>query len=835
MPQGAVRRGEVGRGFRSEGARSPVVPSHRYRGAMALASLLSALLLASPWAVPSQEGYRLPPKPLVDLLDAPPTPGVDFAPDGRHLLLLEREAMPSIADVSRRMLRVAGVRIDPVANARYRTSFLRGLAVRATRASGASDATSVPLPAGEKLVEVAWSHDGERFWFVTSGPSGSKLFAGHLSRPAEPVLVSERLNTVLVSPRFMPDGRSLLFAELPVSRGPEPEAPEVPTGPNMQSTSGSTSPLRTYQDLLASPHDEALFEHYATTVLVVASTDGGGRRVLGDAALHASVRPSPDGTHFLVTRILRPWSWVMPYWSFPQSIEVWGGFGNKEHVLARLPLAENVPIGGVRTGPRSVGWKPGEPATLVWVEALDGGDPDREVEHRDRWLSLAAPFEGEPHELVRVEERAQGLSWFPDGGRVVTREYDRDRRWIRSLLVDFSTPDAAPRVLEDRSIRDRYGDPGSILREPDAHGSSVVRVDGPWIYRAGSGASPEGSLPFLDRQSLETLETERLWRCSPGSYETVALVLPGEEPDGPSFVTRHETPVEPPNYRLHASDAGPRVLTSFPDPTPGIRGIRKELVTYERADGVPLSATLYTPAGHEPGERLPLLVWAYPIEFNDARTAGQVSASPWRFTRIAGSSHLALVTQGYAVMDGATMPVIGDPETMNDTFVEQITAAAEAAIAKAAEMGVADPERVAVGGHSYGAFMTANLLAHCDLFKAGIARSGAYNRTLTPFGFQSERRPIWEALETYVNVSPFFHADQLKEPLLLIHGEVDNNSGTYPMQSERLFQAIKGNGGTARLVMLPNESHGYRARESVLHVQAEMLEWLDEHVKGEGP
>ena len=168
---------------------------------------------------------------------------------------------------------------------------------------------------------------------------------------------------------------------------------------------------------------------------------------------------------------------------------------------------------------------------------------------------------------------------------------------------------------------------------------------------------------------------------------------------------------------------------------------------------------------------------------------------------------------------------------MHDTFLEQIVAAAQAAIDKAASMGVADPERVGVGGHSYGAFMTANLLAHCDLFGTGVARSGAYNRTLTPFGFQAERRPLWEAPEIYFKVSPFMHADKIDEPLLLIHGMMDNNSGTYPMQSERLYAAIKGNGGSARLVMLPAESHGYRARESVLHVLAEMIDWFDRHLK----
>jgi dipeptidyl aminopeptidase/acylaminoacyl peptidase len=278
-----------------------------------------------------------------------------------------------------------------------------------------------------------------------------------------------------------------------------------------------------------------------------------------------------------------------------------------------------------------------------------------------------------------------------------------------------------------------------------------------------------------------------------------------------------------------------RALTRFADPTPQIRGIKQELLTYERADGVKLSGTLYLPADHVEGTKLPLFVWAYPLEYTDPATAGQNTNATTRALRIRGASHLALVLAGYAVLDNATMPVVGDPETMNDTFVEQIVASAQAAIDACVARGVADPDHVGVGGHSYGAFMTANLLAHCDLFRAGIARSGAYNRTLTPFGFQSERRTIWQARDTYVTLSPFFVADRIDEPLLMIHGEKDSNTGTFPIQSERLYQAVKGNGGAARLVMLPGEDHGYQARESVLHTVAEMLDWCERHVRSERP
>ncbi|MHC4767082.1 MAG: alpha/beta hydrolase family protein [Planctomycetota bacterium] len=772
------------------------------------------------------EDYRLPPREVVEIVDAPPPPSVRPSPDQLWLLLVEGTALPPIEDVSRRMLRLAGSRIDPAANASFRTSFDRGLRLRRT---GARADRRLVIPEGGRLATTSWSHDSRHLVWTVVTDRGTELWGTSVDPALEPRRLVGAVNTVMLGIEWMPDGRTVVCGLVPPARGAEPEAPRVPRGPNTQETSGEKSPLRTYQDLLSSPHEEALFEHFAVSQPVLVPLDDGRVTPFGEPALYKEISPSPDGRYLLVARVEKPFSYQMPWWGFPHTYEVWNADGRPEHVVARIPAGENIPIGGVRTGPRMIQWESSRPATLVWAEALDGGDPKREVPHRDRWLEQAVPFQGKPRELFRIEQRATRLTFFGDPSLLITREYDRDRRWTRSLLHNLDDPGAA-RVIEDRSVRDSYGDPGRIRSAPTAAGHRVVLQDGPWIFRTARGASAEGMLPFLDRQNLATLETERLWRCADGAYESVAAVLA----DGESvqFITRHETPTSPPNYRLRT--AGERefeTLTSFADPTPQIRGIHKEVVTYQRADGVQLSATLYLPADHQPGTRLPLIVWAYPIEFNDPGTAGQVTRSPSRFTRIRGSSHLHLLTQGYAIMDGATMPIIGHPETMNDTFIEQAVASAQAAIDKAAELGVADPQRVGVGGHSYGAFMTANLLAHCDFIRAGVARSGAYNRTLTPFGFQAERRPLWEAPEVYFAISPFFHADTINEPLLLIHGEIDSNSGTYPIQSQRLFKAIKGQGGKARLVMLPYESHGYRARESVLHTLAEMIDWFDRYVK----
>jgi dipeptidyl aminopeptidase/acylaminoacyl peptidase len=797
---------------------------------LALHALLAAPLLVTPSHAMDDEGYRLPPPEVVELVDAPSAPSLSISPDGRWALGIEPDTLPSIAEVSRPMLRLAGLRIDPTANARHRSSFNRGLFLR-DLASG--EQTRVPLPKGSRLVGARWSHTSRHFAYTLRTDSGTSLWVARVGAPRAAFEASRRISSVLTSGYlWSPDGASLIVSEVPAQRGAPPAKPSVPTGPNIRETSGSSSPLRTYQDLLSSRHDEALFEHYATSEINRIDLAGGLRTPIGPAALYSSIAPSPDGQHLLVSTLQRPFSYLMPAYLFGHSVEVWDADGQIEKIVARVPMAEGIPLHGVRTGPRSIGWRPGRPASLVWTEALDGGDPKKEVPHRDRCM-LAEPFDAKAREAFRSEFRLRGISWLQDGRRALASEYDRDRRWTRTWLRDIDDPQGEPRLVEDRSSNDRYADPGSPLTVIDDSGQRLVRVDGPWIHRSGRGAGPTGARPFLDRQHLETLESERLWRCGQGTYESVTRLL-DVTPSGPVFITRYESPSEPPNYRRHRAGKV-EALTDFPDPSPQLRGITKQLVTYERADGVALSATLYLPAGHEQGTRLPLVVWAYPREFSDPRTAGQVGGSPYRFTRIGGSSHLFFLTQGYAIMDSATMPVIGDPETMNDTFIEQIVAAAAAAIDKAVEMGVADRQRVGVGGHSYGAFMTANLLAHCDLFSAGVARSGAYNRTLTPFGFQSERRTLWQAPEAYFAISPFMHADKINEPILLVHGEIDNNSGTFPLQSSRMYQAIKGNGGTARLVYLPNESHGYRARESVLHTLAEMIEWFDRHVKNAAP
>jgi dipeptidyl aminopeptidase/acylaminoacyl peptidase len=510
-------------------------------------------------------------------------------------------------------------------------------------------------------------------------------------------------------------------------------------------------------------------------------------------------------------------------------VEIWDRAGQMLLTVARVPLQDQVPIEGVPTGPRNVQFRPTAPHTLVWIEALDDGNPKNKAPHRDRVMTMDPTVREAPKEVLRVEHRFAGLSWGERNGLALIRDYDRDRRWSKTYAFSFDDPSAA-RLIWSRSIHDRYGDPGMPLQRILPNGRRAIWQNGDAIFLVGAGASPEGDRPFLDRFDLAALKSERLFQSAEKQYEAPVTLV---SDDGREFLTRHESTTVPPNIAVRTvGQNSRRDLTHFADPTPQIRGISKRLVTYKRADGVPLSFTLYLPPDYRPGTPLPTVVWAYPQEFNSADTAGQVAGSPYRFTTLAGPSHLFFLLAGYAVLDGATMPVVGDPETANDTFIDQIVASARAAIDEGVRLGVTDRNRVGVGGHSYGAFMTANLLAHSDLFKAGVARSGAYNRTLTPFGFQNERRTLWEAGDVYNRLSPFQFAHQIKAPLLLIHGAADNNPGTFPVQSERMFQAVRGTGGHVRYVILPHESHGYVARESVEHTLYEMIAWFDKYVKG---
>lgn len=775
------------------------------------------------------QGYRKPPKEVLDVLTAPVTPTVSLSPTRDTLLFATPLRYPPIADLASPMLRLAGQRIDPRTNGPHRFGYSVALSLK--RIADGSE-IKVALPAGAKVNALDWSGDGKQFSFNNTTSSGIELWVGETASGKIRRLTKLYINRAYGDPvQWMPDNKTLLVQLVPTKRGVVPTESAVPAEPNWQESTGRPGPVRTFQDLLKSAHDEKLFEYYATSQLALVDTTSGKVTDVGAPAIFQSVDVSPAGQHILVARVQKPFSYLYPAFAFPREVEVWDTKGKVVHKVASMPLQDQVPIDGVVTGPRNYRWSPTEAATLIWVEAMDSGDPKKKVPHRDRVLVLQAPFTGAPTELIKTEHRFAGMQFGEKDGLVFVSDFDRDRRWVRTMMLRKGSTE--PKLIWSRNTQDRYGDPGTPVNRVLSNGQRAILQTGDSIYLVGAGASPQGDRPFLDRYNLTTQKAERLFQSDASQYESFTALL---SDDAKQFITRHESPTAAPNYYLRTSGTGTiKPLTTFPNATPQLQSIRKQLVTYNRADGVQCSFTLYLPPGYKDGTRLPTVVWAYPLEFTDPSTAGQVTGSTQRFTQILGSSHLFFLLQGYAVLDNATMPVVGNPETVNNTYIEQIVMSAKAAIDKATEMGVTDPERVGVGGHSYGAFMTANLLAHSDLFRAGIARSGAYNRTLTPFGFQSERRTLWEAPELYLKVSPFMVANKINEPILFIHGEADDNTGTFPIQSERMYQAVRGHGGTVRLVTLPLEAHGYAGRETIEHVLYEMLGWFDKYVKNAAP
>ncbi len=768
--------------------------------------------------------WSRPPAAIAQLVDAPGAPDAALSPQRHWLVLTTHEPLPSLEVVARPHLKLAGLRIDPKSHGPQLGTKTMAMTLVPLE-GGAERAIDVPLP-GDWSGPL-WSADDRAFALLRRADGGAELWIADPATAAPRRIEGVRVNTVLgAGVQWLPNQQQLLVTT--VVPGPAPERPSVPPGPQVQeAVPGQQAPVRTYQDLLQDAHDEVLLEHYGQSQLVVVDAGTGKQRRVGSPGLFDRAEPSPDGAMLLVERVERPFSFVIGLQAFPRVVELLDLEGRVLRSVARTPLQDAVPIGGVPAGPRGIDWAPVLPHTLVWTEALDGGDPRRSVPFRDQLMRLAEPA-AQVQPWFRTEHRASGLQWGSDGQLVLAVEFDRKARrqrlW-RHDAIDLGKPAVQ---LQDRSTQDAYGDPGRAIGERTADGRSVLRMAGSELFLAGEGASPQGNRPFVDRWNLDDGKKERLFQAEEGRHETFVGFL---DSGARRLLLRSESPTEPPSLVvLDRRTATRTLLRAFPDPAhEATRTVQKRLIKYERADGVPLSGTLYLPPGYREGDRVPCLVWAYPLEYSQASDAGQVRATPNRYLRLAGSSHLFLLLAGYAVFDDAAMPIVGPQRSANDTFVLQLQQNAQAAVDALGKTGCIDTARLAVAGHSYGAFMTANVLAHTDLFACGIARSGAYNRTLTPFGFQNEDRTYWEAPEIYQAMSPFAHAQRINEPLLLIHGSDDNNPGTFPIQSHRMFAALKGHGATARLCMLPHESHGYRGRENVLQCLAEMCAWLDRH------
>lgn len=794
-------------------------------------SLYSLLLLlfCQPALAQLNTPYQQPPVEIQQLLDAPTTPLVSLSPDRNWMVLYERSDYPSIEAVSRPELRLAGIRIDPNNFGPSRSGYYIGVKLKNVQSGEEFNISGLPQPL--MLGNPGWSPDSKQLAFTQGDADEISLWSIEVSTKTAKRLSKRAVNDVMGSTyNWLSDSKSLLFSAVTQGRGPAPTVNRVPTGPVIEENLGKKAPSRTYQDLLKNRDDEAIFSYYAAVDLVHIELTGTEKTLLQNQLL-TSYSSSPDGRFILTKCLKQPFSYLVPYSRFPTEVAIYGIAGNKLKTIIDIPLTDYIPsaFNAVEKTPRSHAWRADAPATLYWVEALDGGDPKQAADYRDRLMQLNAPFDGQAQELMRIKLRFSGVMWGNASTAMVMGRWWNNRKEEVYLLNP--TQPALSKLMRERNYEDAYGDPGSPLMQANAYGRSVLLIHNNQLFLSGAGSSPEGDLPFLDQYDLKSGKSKRLWRCEAPYYEYVVALL---DPAKKTFISSRESQKENPNYYLRtAGSSSLKALTQFPDPYPQLKNVKKEQLRYNRNDGVELTATLYLPAGYDKNQGpLPTLIWAYPREFKSQSAASQVKGSKYNYTRISSGSPIFWVMRGYAVVDNASMPIVGEGDAEpNDTYIKQLVANAAAIVDYMTQSGLGDKNRMAIGGHSYGAFMTANLMAHSTLFKAGIARSGAYNRTLTPFGFQAEERTYWQAPDVYFQMSPFSFADKIKTPLLLIHGEADNNPGTFPIQSERLYNAIKGHGGTVRYVVLPHESHGYRAKESVEHMLWEMDRWLTAYLK----
>jgi dipeptidyl aminopeptidase/acylaminoacyl peptidase len=776
--------------------------------------------------------YTEPPRELKEIIEAPSTPSLWLNPSKTHVLISYPQEMPDISELAQPELKLAGVRINPENYGSSRTRFWEKLTLMKTNEK--EEYPVIGLPEGGKINFFRWSPDGKHLAIVIYLPKTIDLWVVDISSGIASCWARNLNDAIISSPiEWAPDSKSILFTSRVLYREPFPSTNPLPEGPSVQQTSGVVAQVRTFQDMLQNPSDEMKFEHFATSCIMRVS-ENEEPIMLWNPGMFTNFSTSPDGQYILVEQLMRPFSYSVPYSRFPIWVDVWTHEGSLFKKLAEIPLAESIPQGfsAVRQGPRSYQWRADAPATLVWVEAQDEGDPKKSADIRDQLFYLEAPFKDKPTAFLSLSYRYAGIHWGWNNFAVVYESWWETRKVVTSFF-NPSEPGQEKIIVWDRSRQDAYGDPGRFITENNLQGKQVLRTNKSRtkLYLSGQGASPEGSMPFVDEFDIDFKQTKRLWQCRAPYYETFIDFM---ESDGSKILTSRESIEEQPNYFIHDLKRKKVIqFTSFPHPYPQLKDVQKDLVKYTREDGIELTANLYLPAGYVKGsELLPVLMWAYPEEYVDPSLASQVKESPYRFIRPSRLSPVMWVARGYAVLDRLGMPIVRkDTLEPNDTFIEQLVSNAKAAVDYLVGAGIADPQRIAIGGHSYGAFMTANLLAHSDLFAAGIARSGAYNRTLTPFGFQGEERNLWQASDVYLKMSPFMYADKLKTPILFIHGEDDNNSGTFPMQTERMYSAIKGHGGTARMVVLPFEGHGYRARQSIMHSTWEMDRWLEMYLK----
>jgi dipeptidyl aminopeptidase/acylaminoacyl peptidase len=794
------------------------------------------LLIMVSYLLNAQEelGYQIPKKELLDLIDVDLAPTVLRNTKNTVMVLLSRSTYKSIADLSRKELRIAGLRVDPKRFIGSRTTYYNKVEL-VDFEKGKTRLLVAGLPNKPQLTNFIWSPDEKMIAMTHTSDSSVELWILDVTTRKAKKLSSQPINATMGnSINWFKSSKELLVKLIPKDREDIiDQSVVVPTGPKVTENNGEKAQNRTYQDLIKNPTDAKNFTQLSRSEIYKIDLNGNKSHFL-EARMYRGVSVSPDGKYVMVSFVKEPFSYLVPYYRFPTETHVYDLDAQLVKLISDNPLQEVLPKGfmAVSTNKRDIGWRKDKPSTIYYVGALDKGNPEIKVPYRDALYEWEAPFGQKSILLTKTINRYAGIIWGNDLNAII---YDRwwNSRNSKTYTFSPSKPDIPARVIVDRNYQDRYSDPGDFVTRKGKYGENILALDGNNAFLLGDGFSEKGQFPFLDQINLKSNKKNRNYQST---YTDKFEQLYDYDIIEKKLSIRIESKNEYPNYFTRSLDKKHTLKqqTFFENPFKNLENVGKELISYKRKDGLDLSGILYTPEGFDKNnpKQLPMILWAYPREYKDKSSAAQKINNPNRFLYPSWGSPIYWVTQGYLVLDRAAFPIIGEgTDEPNDSFRTQLVANAEAAINAVVEKGYADRNRIAVGGHSYGAFMVANLLSHSNLFAAGIARSGAYNRTLTPFGFQSESRSYWEAPEVYYTMSPFMHADKMKTPLLLVHGEADNNSGTYPLQSERYYNALKGLGATTRLVMFPKESHGYRAKETILHLIWEQDQWLEKYVK----
>ncbi|MCL1827454.1 MAG: prolyl oligopeptidase family serine peptidase [Candidatus Cloacimonetes bacterium] len=793
-----------------------------------IAILLVYVPIANAFATDNSPTWQQPSHTLTDILNRPNAPNISIMSKQNKLLSRRVEHFTPLEWLALEVARYGEIEIYAESRSKPRASYFSEISI----ADISDFDTSISyqrlnLPPNSAFGGEMYSHNQEAFLMFEYRSDKMVLWHVDTATLETKILMEGGLTQTMGNEAiWLPDNESVLINLIPDDIEKPEKASPVPTAPVVQETTGNTSNIRTFPNLLRNQEEEKLFEYYASSQLAILNTKTGQVQKISKSGVIQSRSLSPDGRFVLIREIVPPYSYSLPYFYFPAKSYVYEIATAKVFELANHPTRD-LKVGWVPTGKRSIQWHPFEQSTLVYATALDGGNPDKKVTYRDELRALSFPFRGEGKSFCKTENRFTGI-YFIDKDSYIYY----DRVWENEDEYTYIVNKKGKKHLLHKEGRGQVYDLlGSAVSYPMPNGQDALLVIDESIYFIGDGLTETGRKPFIDKLSLDAFEKERLIELDDPDFYINIQNFYGK--DTSKAVISKQNKYTPPNTSIIdiATKNTLLQLTENKDMVPEITNLQRRVIRYEREDGVQLSGVLYLPQNYDGTKRLPLLMSAYPREFADSSIASQSRHTENRYVRPFGSQNIYMCLDDIAVLENASFPVIGTLEDVNKTYLEQTISNAKAAIDYLDSQGIIDPDKVVIQGYSYGAFMVLNLLAHCDLFAGGIAQNGAYNRTLTPFGFQSERRTLWEAREDYLRLSPFLFVNQIEKPLLLIHSMADQNTGTFPLQSRRLFEAMLGNGKVCRFVQLPLEGHHYRAKESHLQVLSEFEAFFTKYIK----